>query len=124
MHCLDLPRDRDRALWRTRFGVVRELSVAPAEEATSAPVRLAWKPTTGARQYRVTVFDAEGSIMWEGATADTATVVPPSVTLSIGVAYWWRVEARVGFDRWTQSELTPFSIRGSASSHHPQPDAR
>ncbi len=84
--------------------------LTPADVAVSRPIRLVWRPTAEARQYRVTVFDAEGSIVWEGTTADTAAAVPASVPLAEGVAYWWRVEARVGFDRWTQSELTAFSV--------------
>lgn len=84
--------------------------VTPADVVASRPIRLVWRPTAEARQYRVTVFDIEGSIVWEGATADTAAAVPSSVPLAEGVAYWWRVEARVGFDRWTQSELASFSV--------------
>ena len=90
--------------------VAGPVAMTPVEAAVSRPVRLVWKPAAEARQYRVTVFDAEGSIVWESTTADTATAIPVSVALSEGVAYWWRVEARVGFDRWAPSELTPFSV--------------
>ncbi len=86
------------------------VGLTPADAVVSRPIRLGWKPTAEARQYRVTVFDAEGSIAWEGTTADTSASIPASVPLADGVPYWWRVEARVGFDRWAPSELMPFSV--------------
>lgn len=88
----------------------RPAVVTPVDGVTSLPVRLVWRTTGEATQYRVTVFAAEGSIMWEGLTKDTTVAVPDTVALAGGVAYWWRVEARVGFDRWIQSAVTPFTI--------------
>lgn len=95
--------------------VAGPVAMTPVEVAVSRPVRLVWKPAAEARQYRVTVFDAEGAIVWESATADTVAAIPPSVALTEGVAYWWRVEARIGFDRWSPSELTPFSVGRAAA---------
>ena len=86
------------------------LIVAPADVVTGRPARLIWRPMVEARQYRVTVFDAEGSIEWAATTADTVTAIPSDVPLAEGVAYWWRVEARIGFDRWARSELASFSV--------------
>jgi hypothetical protein len=92
------------------------VGLTPADAVVSRPIHLVWKRAAEARQYRVTVFDAEGSIAWEGTTADTAAAIPASVPLAEGVSYWWRVEARVGFDRWSQSEVTPFTIGRPAAS--------
>lgn len=84
--------------------------VAPVDQVVSSPVELRWTSSVAATEYRLTVFDEEGSIVWEGKTADTSVVVPADVSLAAGVPYWWRVEARVGFDRWIQSVVTPFTV--------------
>ena len=84
--------------------------LAPNDVVAAQPVELRWRRTAEATQYRVTVFDVEGSIVWEQETADTAAVIPAAVSLADGVTYWWRIEARVGFDRWTRSEVTPFTV--------------
>lgn len=84
--------------------------VAPVDAVVRRPVELRWKAAPEVSQYRVTVFDAEGSVMWEGETGDTRVALPAAVTFTDGVVYWWRVEARVGFDRWAPSELTAFSV--------------
>ena len=85
-------------------------AVFPVDVATTRPIELRWTSAPAATRYRVTVFDAEGSIVWHGETGDTALAVPASAQLDDDVAYWWRVEAQVGFDRWLQSEVTPFAI--------------
>lgn len=84
--------------------------LAPVEDVVSRPVTLRWTSSAAATEYRLTVFDMEGSIVWEGKTTDTSVAIPADVPLAAGVQYWWRVEARVGFDRWSQSEVTPFTI--------------
>lgn len=96
--------------------------VSPVEAVAARPIRLRWSAAEGATEYRVTVFDEEGSVVWAGVANDTTTVIPAEAPLVEGVQYWWRVEARVGFDRWSQSVVTPFTIGraaaepGSASS--------
>jgi hypothetical protein len=36
--------------------------------------------------------------------------VPDSVTLLPGQAYYWKVEADTGWDRWVSSRLVEFSV--------------
>lgn len=50
-------------------------------------------------------------MLWERETADTSAPPQGSVMLRAGLAYYWRVEARTGFDRVAESDLTEFVIR-------------
>ena len=113
------PRDDDRA-----GDAHRDIPVAaPAVPApivpdgglAAQPVALRWRAAAGASQYRVAVFDVEGSVVWEHETGDTVAVIPAAAGLAAGRASWWRVEARVGFDRWTRSDVTPFTVDGQTA---------
>ncbi len=68
---------------------------------------LTWSRVNGADRYRVTLFDAEGSPLLQESTADTTLALPAGV-LGVGVRYHWKVEARVGIDRWSPSRLADF----------------
>lgn len=89
---------------------------APAPEAVwpVGPVAdvssLRWTTVTGADRYRITLFDAEGDVLYEGVLADTVAVLPDSALPGPGETSWWQVEARIGFDRWVASDLIEFSI--------------
>ena len=95
---------------------------APAITSTAAPVPLApiaavaeahvlrWSAVPGADRYHVTLFDAGGRLVYEAQLADTAATLPDSVTLVAGQSYLWSVEARIGWDRWSSSPLTAFSV--------------
>jgi hypothetical protein len=72
--------------------------------------RLRWAPVAGADRYRVTLFDAEGRVLYETQLADTAVAIPDSIALARGRIYLWKVEARTGWDRWAASDLVGFSI--------------
>lgn len=94
----------------------------PQAPAASAPIlrapltradhlhSLHWSGVAGATQYRVTIFDEEGGLVWTTETGDTAVAFPRDSTLAPGTPYWWRVEARVDFDRWNASELGTFTV--------------
>jgi hypothetical protein len=73
---------------------------------------LRWSSVTSATQYRVTVFDAEGALVWSTETSDTSATIPADVRLAPATQYWWRVEARVDFDRWNPSVLGVFEVGG------------
>ena len=61
------------------------------------------------------LFDVSGAVLWEAEVRDTTAAAPRAVGLTPGVAYYWKVEARTGFDRWAASDLTPFTITRSVS---------
>ncbi len=62
-----------------------------------------------AEVYEVTLFGAD-AVVWESRTRDTFAVVPDSVRVSSGVPYYWQVRARIGWDRWSQSQIAEFTI--------------
>jgi hypothetical protein len=80
--------------------------VGPVSEAQS----LRWTPVSGADRYRVTLFDANGSVIYEAELTGTSLALPDSVQLFPGRTYGWKVDARLGFDRWAGSQLIQFSI--------------
>lgn len=83
--------------------------VAPVGQVAAAP-ELRWDPVAGADRYRVTLFDSTGVVRYEVELAGTRASLPDSVRLTPGGRGWWRVEARLGFDRWAASELTEFTV--------------
>ncbi len=89
-------------------------SIPPVAVAPAGPVEtvhnIVW--TSGARAdlYHVTLFDTEGTVLWEAQTRDTFVVVADSVAFQAGVPYFWKVRARTGFDRWSETELVSFTI--------------
>jgi hypothetical protein len=90
---------------------------AGATPAALAPIgtvaragMLQWSSVSGAGRYRVTVFDAEGRVLYEVELADTAVTLPDSLHLTPGRRLIWRVEARIGYNRWVSSGLIEFVI--------------
>jgi hypothetical protein len=84
--------------------------VSPRGEITARP-EFRWSPVPEATQYRITVFDVEGGLVWSGETADSSGALPPDAVITPGAPYWWRVEAQVDFDRWVASDLANFTVR-------------
>ena len=84
--------------------------LSPVDATVQRPVVLDWRRSDGATQYQVAVFDAEGTVMWKDETADSTVTIPAHVRLDGGVTYWWRVEARIGYDRWLASDVNPFTL--------------
>ena len=78
--------------------------------SVSAVEQLVWHGVDGADRYRLTLFDAEGEVLWKATTPDTVIDLPESVKLNAGERYLWRLEARVGWDLWEASELIDFEI--------------
>lgn len=96
---------------------------APTITAAASPILMApvgvvadartlrWRGVSGADRYRVTLFDASGGVLSEALTADTASAIPARVSLERGRSYFWKVEARTGFNRWASSDLVEFSVQ-------------
>ena len=96
------------------------LSVPPAPVTPAGPVEtrplFVWTSVPRASRFHLTLFDARGSIVWETETADTSVVVPDSIVLTAGAPYLWQVRARIGWDRWSESRLTEFTVAEPSSS--------
>jgi hypothetical protein len=80
------------------------------------PVWLRWTAVAQADLYRVTLYQSDGQTLYQRELRDTATAVPDSIRLIPGSSYFWRVEARTGWDRWVASEWEQFTIAPGASS--------
>jgi anti-sigma factor RsiW len=83
--------------------------IAPAGVVTTADT-LVWTSVPGADAYAVRVFDASSTVIWDGQTSDTTAVLPATIGWRAGASYFWKVEARTGFDRWAASELVEFVV--------------
>ena len=70
-----------------------------------------WSSVPRADAYRIRVFDADGTVIWDREMSDTLAILPASVSFQPGRAYYWRVEARTGFGRSAATELIEFSTR-------------
>ena len=96
------------------------LSAAPAPLAPRGMVRavdrFSWSRVPRADRYRITVFGADGTVVWEAETPDTAIAPPSPSRLRAQTQYLWRVEARIEFERWAGSRLTSFEVDPSRSS--------
>jgi putative zinc finger protein len=104
---------RDRELEHREAPVTTTVlprAIAPVGVTDSLP-QLLWTSVPNTDRYQVRLFAADGSVLWEQATTDTSAIVPATVGLQAGRAYYWKVEAHTGFDRSAASELTEFSFR-------------
>ena len=98
----------------------------PAVTVTVAPVAIepfgqvadvesiTWSSVPESARYRVQLFDAKGSVVWEGEANDTSILLPNTVRLVSGEKYFWSVRAKTGWDRWVESALTEFTIWSGA----------
>ncbi len=89
-------------------------SVAPVGIAphgvTGTAARLVWTGVPHADRYRLILFDATGSVVWETQTTQTSVLLPDSIRLLPGASYLWKVEAQTGWNRWVASDLVEFSL--------------
>jgi len=69
-----------------------------------------WSRVAGSDLYRITLFNAGGTVVYEAQLADTTVVLPDSVRLDVSQPYLWKVQSRMGWDRWTASALVEFTI--------------
>lgn len=69
-----------------------------------------WSSVPGSNRYRLTVFTAQGGVVYETESSDTALSLPDSVRFTAGERYLWKVEARTGWSRWVTSDLVDFTI--------------
>ena len=100
------PEHRDEAVTMT----VAPRPLAPLGAVDTVSV-LAWSSVAYANSYRIRLFDADGTVIWEREAPDTVAAIPDSVALRSQALYYWRVEAHTGFDRWAASDLVEFRLQ-------------
>ena len=90
------------------------LSAAPRLRAplgaVAGPPVFVWTSVAYADRYRVRLHDRNGTNLWEHEGPDTTAAPPSSLVLAPG-AYFWKVEAQTGFERWVSSDLAEFELR-------------
>jgi len=89
--------------------------VGPLADA-SAVDSLRWTSVPRADLYRITVWDLDGSVAWQGQTRDTVLALPTEVVAYDASSFLWEVKARTGWDRWVASELAELSLSGGAGT--------
>lgn len=77
---------------------------------------LRWSRVERADRYRVSIFNEAGSVVWRTETPDTSVTLPPSILEETVGPYLWRVDARIGIDRWVESRLEPLELSGAMDS--------
>jgi hypothetical protein len=107
---LSLARGRDAPSHRALPSSERVAIARSPLGRVGAIDRFTWSPVVGADRYRIVIFSGDGRAVYEAEHADTVATLPDSVRLTRGAGYFWRVDARTGWDHWVASPLTPFSI--------------
>jgi len=77
---------------------------------------LQWSRVERADRYRVSIFNEAGSVVWRTETPDTSVTLAPSILEETDGPYLWRVDARIGIDRWVESRLKPLELSGATDS--------
>ncbi len=110
-----LPRavlDRDGAEHRDVpvSGAVEPALLAPVGGVPDRPATFIWSRVAGADRYRVTLLSAGGDVLLVTETADTSLAAPDGIDLDLGASFFWKIDARVGWDRWIKSKVVEFAI--------------
>jgi len=108
----DLMRS-DQPLMREPGLVTAATPVPIAPRGVASSHRFLWSAVPGADRYRLTLFAHDGAVAWEVQVAETTATLPTTTRLVTGALYYWKVEARVGFQRWLASDLTEFAVSPS-----------
>ncbi len=99
-------------------GPVITSAVQPVVLAPRGTVQLldtaVWSSVPQADVYELTLFDEEGSILFQIETRDTVELIPDTLSLTTSRSYFCQVKARIDFDRWVESELTEFILAPGA----------
>lgn len=84
--------------------------LAPIGRVEGRPSRFVWSRVAGADRYRLTVLSGAGDVLLETETPDTSSAVPTGLDLGPGAPFFWKVDARIAWDRWIKSEVVEFAI--------------
>lgn len=87
-----LPVQTERRSTTDETGRLRAITPAEGAPVSMSDARFIWNSVPGA-QYRFTLTDANGSVVWETSTADTVALLPKDKTLSASNSYYWNVDA-------------------------------
>lgn len=60
---------------------------------SDGPVTFSWHPAANAAEYRLTLLDAAGSVLWNQVTTDTVIFLPVEISLARNTSYFWYLDA-------------------------------
>ena len=83
--------------------------IAPLD-SVAALDSVRWSSVPGTIRYRLTLFAADGDVVWQTSPTDTAVGIPDTLDLRSGEQYYWQIKAETGHGRWVESELVPFVV--------------
>jgi hypothetical protein len=86
-------------------------AVAPLGAVDSVEA-FVWSAVPSADRYHLRVYDANGSVIWERTVSDT-TLPATDLHVEPGRAFYYQVQADVGFGRHVTSKFIEFSERRS-----------
>lgn len=74
---------------------VAPVPVSPVGDTrrSAGPLLFTWRSSPGAVEYRLTVLDASGSVLWTQVTTDTSLALPLAISLPPKDSYFWYVDA-------------------------------
>jgi hypothetical protein len=107
-----------RSTPETRDPVHRESAITlTAAPKIVAPIGLAnetqplvWTSVPHADRYQLKVFDGDGTLVVDEQTSDTTVAMPRRLARAAPTTYYWKVEARTGWDRWVASEWRELTV--------------
>lgn len=76
----------------------------------SGPVTFTWQPAAEAVEYRLTLLDSTGSVIWNHVTTDTVVVLPLAISLVRKTSYYWYVDALQSNGESTTSRSREFRL--------------
>lgn len=87
-----LPVETERRSTADETARLRAVAPADAAPVSVDDARFVWNSVAGA-QYKFTLTDANGAVVWETSTTDTVAVLPKDKRLSASNSYYWNVDA-------------------------------
>jgi anti-sigma factor RsiW len=90
------------------LGVVSPL---PSAELTPGAISFVWRSAGPGASYTFTLQAADGRVAWTSTTADTVVVLPDSVTLNAGPAWFWVADALLADGGSRSTGLRRLSLR-------------
>ncbi|HEX9166732.1 MAG TPA: hypothetical protein VF862_12540, partial [Gemmatimonadales bacterium] len=60
---------------------------------SDGPMLFRWRALPGTVEYRVTLLDASGTVLWTQLTTDTSFAMPLAISLAPRDTYFWYVDA-------------------------------
>jgi hypothetical protein len=100
-----LVRGRDESM-----PVIADVSPAAGADVSAASLAFVWRSAGPGAQYRLTVTNEQGDVVWSGASADTIEHLLPNARLQIGKSYLWYVDALLPDGATATSRVRRFTL--------------